>query len=1271
MRVAHEIVLTDAERAELSRLAEAGYDSPRLAQRARMVLLAAQGMRNKDIAEQLDMGRAQVSRWRERFAQWRLAGITNELPRGAPPVKINLARLAALTSSHRLDSPDPWSTRKLAQELGVSAATISRHWRALGQEPRTQRSQQTPGGFFPGGLDLDLAGLYMAPAEHAMAFSSEDPAQFAAHAPAPAEEVAPAPRRLGITNLLGTLKVLDGHLGSLQQHDAAATDWLAFLRQLEGTAPAGHTLHIIADNYSTNQQDAVRKWISVHPRVRVHFTATHASWLRMVQRFFREMTTAQLLRAMGGAHELLAAIDLYLKLPAGKSFTWLAGSPVPAYPLEGEGPAVVAQEVHADAPAAAAENGQRESADDAPASAEPALSRAAVESVASTKLMPPRVTHALVPRAGLMARLQEARRQRCVVIQGQAGSGKTSTLLAWRRSLMSLDYDVTWLSLSAEDNDPVRFFECLLASIAEANPAVVREAALLIGRGNDEAAIEHWVISLVQGLADHPRELVVMLDDLHHIDDARIFQALQWLLAYAPPNVHLALCSRNALPLSFERLRAQGRLTEIDTRDLRFSAEESERFLCDQLGDIDRRDAVELHRLTDGWVAGLQLFAVDLRNRRGQGYRNVQVRDAHAFASYFDQEVLGRLAPEDLEMLIRTAICNRFCAPLCAAMAGRAQDAEHTAGRLERLEEDNLFITQIGGNERETWYRLHPLLREVLMARLDLRPDADRQALHAAACAWFKAHGYVDDAVRHAVLAGDVETAAGMVQERAYGMLVNGDLSQLARLLRQLPPGQLQRRFGLLVASAYLQMYTSRFDEARESVQHIQAQHGQLDRHQRYTGALIRAGLALQQDDTDTVLSMAPELREIPPDADDFSWTCRSNILGWAFVYRGEYDQARAIVDHTGARAAAPRSRLLGQCISAMSLALEGRLEQAEKAVREVLARADASGAAYTGLSCMAAGLLADMLYELNDTAGAIHLLEPRINLLERVSLPDTVLHAMTVLSDSHWLEGRGEQSVVYIDRLEAYASRFGMDRVLLGALALRLRRHQQLGEMEAAGDVMRRLEAVAARHADTRSQHSRQIQAAMERIRAGMSLYLRDFGGAAARLEALLEDPRTLRQPARAAALRLQLAIAQLQLGRLPLAQDHLREGLSLGHSLGLVRTLLDACDLPQQLGALLHADGLNPVLAFYLNRLLAEAARAEQGTRPGPASAHGAAPVLSEREREILNLVAQAMPNKKIAMVLGLSAETVKWHLKNIYAKLGVSGRGGAAARLRDLAD
>ena len=139
MRVAPRIVLTGDERAELTKLSRSKLSSVRLAQRARIVLLAAGGMQNKDISVQLEVGRVQVSRWRERYAQSRLAGIERDLPRGAPPVSVDVARLVELTTQARPVAATHWSTRTMAAELGVSAASVSRHWRANGLKPHLVR----------------------------------------------------------------------------------------------------------------------------------------------------------------------------------------------------------------------------------------------------------------------------------------------------------------------------------------------------------------------------------------------------------------------------------------------------------------------------------------------------------------------------------------------------------------------------------------------------------------------------------------------------------------------------------------------------------------------------------------------------------------------------------------------------------------------------------------------------------------------------------------------------------------------------------------------------------------------------------------------------------------------------------------------------------------------------------------------------------------------------------------------------------------------------
>lgn len=1265
MRVAPPIVLSEQERTELESLATAAEETSRLAQRARIVLLAACGEQNKSIAPQLGIGRAQVARWRERYALSGLPGIVQDLPRGAPPVKVDVARLVALASEHQDGTSRPWSTRRLAGELGVSPASISRHWRAAGLAatgmPRTAGTPDADA------CASEIVGLYMASSVHALALCSDEQGAIA---PLPghgstrqAGRALPAHQRSLATSLLTALQMLEAALPTAAAVCANErhADWLAFLRKLDFAIPASKAVCVITDNPAGHHHAGVQQWLQQHPRIRLQLAPTWPGWLRAIQRLLREAQAGRpSLSFPSGIPELLAAIEAAAQAGPGTSYRWLRGAPQPL-PAVGPDSSQDMRDAEASGIGVAPVPG---------AGPLPAASARMPRPIADAKIQPPRGARQLMPREALLSRLVDARQQRCVVIQGQAGSGKTSTLMAWRKAIISLGYDVCWLTLSVEDNEPARFFDCLLASIAEADPAAAREAEQLAGSEIDEAAIELWVITLVQALARRQRELVLMIDDLHEIADARILQALQWLLDYLPPQVHLVFSSRSALVLSLEHQRMQGTLSEFDMRDLRFTPSESERFLREQLGGVDSGVAGALHALTDGWVAGLQLFAIDLRARPGGDCAPVQVRDAGAFASYFEREVLARLAPADLELLTRVAVCQRICAPLCAAILGEPGAVVQIKGRLCQLVADNLFISAIGGHDCETWYRLHPLLRETLLTRLAAQGEAAQGALHGTAWRWFEARGEIDDAVFHAVRAGDAEAAAGMVQACARQLLERGELVQLAGLLRQLPAEEVRRRFGLHVVLAYVQLYSRDFDALRRSLDEMAARQPGLQPCERYTLLLLRAGLAHQLDDNDEAAVMLPQLWEPPPDADDFAWHARANVVSWLLTRRGQYDLARQVLDEADQRTEAPRSGQLGRCIHAISLARQGRIRQACKIVREVMEEAERFGAAYAGLAGMAAGLLADALYELNETEAACELLEPRIGVLERVSLPEVVLRASTVLASAHWVNGRSAQALASLDRLDAYAERYGLDRLQAESQVLRLRWHLQLGETERANVALERVQAIAARAAGGGPQKAAVTAAAAARARIEMALHTKDYAGALACARRLASCGQA-EELLGAAGLRLQLAIARQGLGEVQSAHQDFVEAMRQGHRLGLTRTLLDAAaGMPESLANLADQEVGDPVLRFYIRRLLTAASRAAPAPRPArPMAAAGAIAALSEREREILHLLAQAMSNKKIAKVLNVSAETVKWHLKNIYAKLGVCGRGGAAARLRDL--
>jgi transposase len=322
VRVATKIVLSNEERDKLRTLVRSRRTSVRLAQRARIVLLAAEGAQNKDIARELSVGRVQVARWRERYAEAGLAGIERDLPRGAPPIKVDVARLVELTTQGKPEAATHWSTRTMAAKLGVSAASVSRHWRANGLKPHLVRGfKVSRDPKFVEKLE-DIVGLYLSPPEHALVLCCDEKSQVQAldrtQPGLPLKKGRAATmthdyKRNGTTTLFAALNVLDGQVIAQCQQRHRHSEWLKFMKKIDRETPKDKVLHLICDNYATHKHPKVIEWLDKHPRFNVHFTPTSASWLNMVERFFRDITTERLRRGVfTSVPELIAAIDEYI-----------------------------------------------------------------------------------------------------------------------------------------------------------------------------------------------------------------------------------------------------------------------------------------------------------------------------------------------------------------------------------------------------------------------------------------------------------------------------------------------------------------------------------------------------------------------------------------------------------------------------------------------------------------------------------------------------------------------------------------------------------------------------------------------------------------------------------------------------------------------------------------------------------------------------------------------------------------------------------------------
>jgi transposase len=338
VRVAPAIELTTEQTDELTKLARSKRTSFRLVQRAQIVLLAAQGLQNKDIAQQLGVGRVQSARWRERYLESGLKGIERDLPRGAPPVKVDVLKLVEMTTQSKPEASTHWSTRKMGAALGVSASTVMRHWQAHGLKPHLVRGfKVSRDPLFVDKLE-DIVGLYLSPPEHAIVLCCDEKSQVQAldrtqpglpMKKGRAGTMTHDCKRHGTTTLFAALNVLDGQVIAQCQQRHRHIEWLKFLRQIDRETPKDKTLHLIADNYATHKHEKVQKWLEKHPRFNMHFTPTSASWLNMVERFFRNITTDRLRRGVfTSVPELVTAIEEYVDLHNinPKPFIWTASA---------------------------------------------------------------------------------------------------------------------------------------------------------------------------------------------------------------------------------------------------------------------------------------------------------------------------------------------------------------------------------------------------------------------------------------------------------------------------------------------------------------------------------------------------------------------------------------------------------------------------------------------------------------------------------------------------------------------------------------------------------------------------------------------------------------------------------------------------------------------------------------------------------------------------------------------------------------------------------
>lgn len=886
----------------------------------------------------------------------------------------------------------------------------------------------------------------------------------------------------------------------------------------------------------------------------------------------------------------------------------------------------------------------------------------------STKFAPPRIGAKYVPRKALLTQLEAGQRRNLTLVTGSAGYGKTVLLAQWRQALMAAGAKVAWLSLTRDEKS---FAEFCLAFFAALQRLEIPVDPDMLVEGSSTAAMDSVIAAIVDAAAELPHEVFVMLDDYQHVSAPWTHKLIQKLLDNCPANLHLVIASRVAPPLALSRLRMMDQIVEIDSSELPFSPAETRTFLEQSLG-ADKLNADELgvvQELTGGWPSCLQLIVMMLKSRPESRAR---LRDliwqSDDLQAYLSEEVMAYLPPELVSFAESLAVFRRFSAGMAEAVTGNPDAADW----LRRMEVENLLILRVESEDRTPWYRFHRLFSEFLTTRLAKRGKPDIDTLHQRGSRWFAENGLLADAVRHASMGGDLEFAADVIRSTAPATWTLEYLGPTLHLLDRLPEETLFRHQRLFVMACLTVAFTARFRRAMKWVAQLENGDVQPNPEVQAILPLVHATIAYQCDDTPRIIASL-EGYDASIDDNAFVQYAKLAVLASAYAAAGRYADARRLLDNhpIPVHDRDNDMALVVGSTRVLALLLAGDLREAERLGTPMLTHATRAYGQHSLCANLCASLLGDAYYELDRIDDARETIANRLGLMH-TSAPEVMVHASLCRSRLDLLQEGPDAALAFLQEQAAHLRSLGQLRVVAHMLAEQVRVYLLKDDRTRASEVCDALNVMAESHAASDG-FMAELPAIAATARARLLLAAAEGDATEVNATQALVAIEVVRQYAidfsrgRVLALANVLsALALDTLGRNAEALSHLKEALESAAALGLCRTLVDeGPDVGRLLAKLLQDAKLDDASQRYGKSLLAKF----PGHAANPAaSADKPKIALTQRELEILGLVAQAMSNKRIALTLNITVETVKWNLRNIFAKLGVSSRYHAMVWARE---
>ena len=903
------------------------------------------------------------------------------------------------------------------------------------------------------------------------------------------------------------------------------------------------------------------------------------------------------------------------------------------------------------------------------------------DALLATKLHVPRPQPGFVPRPRLVQALSQGLARGRVLVCAPAGFGKTSLLADWAGGG---GRPVAWLGLDAGDNDPARFWRYVVAALDRAQPGIAERLGPLLGPPAPRS-FEGLVTALINELADQPGrdEVRLVLDDYHLVDAGPVHESVAFLLENLPPGLLLVVSGRADPPLPLARLRARGLLAELRAAELRFTTEEAAALLGAAAGPVLPDAAVAaLTARTEGWAAGLQLAALSLRGRTDAAGFVAAFSGSHRFVlDYLADEVLDGQPGPVRAFLLETSVLERLSGELCDAVTGRSGSQE----MLQDIERAGLFLVPL--DEVRGWWRYHHLFAGLLRARLEQEQPGRVQELHRAAAAWSDEHDLADDAVRHALAAGDAAWAAQLVERYVDTLLRRSEGVTLRRWLSTLPVEVQRARPRLCLAQGFnavvsgqLEAIEPLLDDAERAFAATGSQspeppvgpaRGVLANVPAGI-AFLRAELARLRGDAARAVDWDQQARAQLGESDFYLRTLVRANLAAADWLRGQLGQAeRSLAEALAERRAAGEGYLatrvchdLGQVQRA-----QGNLDAALATYRQALDIAGEVSSQPPHLGIAHVGL-AEVLYERDELAAALDHATRGVTLCRQLAFTPPLAAGLAILARIRHAHGDAAAAIAAIGEAGLVELSPQVVALFNPVPSQRARLLLAQGDVTAASQWAKAAGLSPEDEPDYPQEPAYLLLARLllAQDRPGPALTLLQRLLATASSQGRIGDVIEI-QALRALALAARgdhagALSALAEAVTLACPQGYVRVFADEGAPMRALLTRLSAAQKDQRA----PARDLDPDYLAGLLRACGQAGAAPPSRRAA-AAIPGMAEPLTDREAEVLRLLAAGRSNQRIAHELVVALDTVKKHVTHVLGKLGAANRTEAVARARQL--